>query len=241
MVPISHIGLKWKLTKRKIKNHKKLCKNWKKTCTLFERKKWIDRYQFRWIMNRYVKPSNEIVREAKEWTLNTRRPETPRHTPGSDRWRSYHDAGDHLRIDKCKFWTDLWFLELLLLLWFGQWQIILAESRPVTKQSVRLDPIAAPSPSKPPRPKGSANDRFVRLVEQFATSSVNDRWNYCEKIAKCFDKLDGEITAEQREKLLAGCAEILDRENVPSSQVRSRLFHLRILNNFQSREWVSVK
>ena len=54
-------------------------------------------------MNRYVKPSNEIVREAKEWTLNTRRPETPRHTPGSDRWRSYHDAGDHLRIDKCKF------------------------------------------------------------------------------------------------------------------------------------------
>ena len=99
---------------------------------------------------------------------------------------------------------------------------ILAESRPVTKQSVRLDPIAAPSPSKPVRPKGSANDRFVRLVEQFETSAVNDRWNYCEKIAKCFDKLDGEITADQRERLLAGCAEILDRENVPSSQVRSR-------------------
>jgi len=177
-------------------------------------------------MNRYVKPSNEIVREAKEWTLNTRRPETPRHTPGSDRWRSYHDAGDHLRIDK-------------------------SESRPVTKQSVRLDPIAAPSPSKPPRPKGSANDRFIRLVEQFETSSVNDRWNYCEKIAKCFDKLDGEITAEQREKLLAGCAEILDRENVPSSQVRSRLFYLGILNitvnlengclsnNVQNATWAS--
>ena len=99
---------------------------------------------------------------------------------------------------------------------------ILAESRPITKQSVRLDPIAAPSPSKPVRPKGSANDRFVRLVEQFETSAVNDRWNYCEKIAKCFDKLDGEITADQRERLLAGCAEILDRENVPSSQVRSR-------------------
>ena len=76
----------------------------KKNLYAFWEKKWIDRYQFRWIMNRYVKPSNEIVREAKEWTLNTRRPETPRHTPGSDRWRSYHDAGDHLRIDKCEFW-----------------------------------------------------------------------------------------------------------------------------------------
>ena len=209
----------------------------KKLVRFLREKKWIERYQFRWIMNRYVKPSNEIVREAKEWTLNTRRPETPRHTPGSDRWRSYHDAGDHLRIDKCEFWIGFFYFHRD----FNQWQIILAESRPVTKQSVRLDPIAAPSPSKPPRPKGSANDRFIRLVEQFETSSVNDRWNYCEKIAKCFDKLDGEITAEQREKLLAGCAEILDRENVPYSQVRSRLFHLGILNNSQFREWVSVK
>jgi Fe2+ transport system protein FeoA len=33
----------------------------------------------------------------------------------------------------------------------------------------------------------------------------------------------------------------LDRENVPSSQVRSRLFRLGILNNSQFREWVSVK
>ena len=162
MVPISHIGLKRKLTKRKIKNHKKVMQKLKKKLVRFLReKKWIERYQFRWIMNRYVKPSNEIVREAKEWTLNTRRPETPRHTPGSDRWRSYHDAGDHLRIDKCEFWTGVFYFCRD----FSQWQIILAESRPVTKQSVRLDPIAAPSPSKPPRPKGSANDRFIRLVE----------------------------------------------------------------------------
>ena len=47
--------------------------------------------------------SNQVVREAREFLIATNRPETPRHSPGSDKWKSYYEAGDHIaRIDKRK-------------------------------------------------------------------------------------------------------------------------------------------
>ena len=57
-------------------------------------------------MNRYGKvPSSEVVREAREFLISTNRPETPRHSPGSEKWRDYYESGDGIvtRIDKCKY------------------------------------------------------------------------------------------------------------------------------------------
>jgi len=118
------------------------------------------------------------------------------------------------------------------------WLIYLVELRPVTKQSIRLDPIGNKTGSqtgnKTKRPRGSANDRLERIIKEFEKLAPEQRHTLADKLAHAIEKVNSQseaanfsqsestfaqISNSQRETLLSNCAEVLELAELNNDHV----------------------
>ena len=156
-------------------------------------------------MSRYggkVPASSEIIRQARQEILglDTKRPQTPRHEFGSEKWREYYAAGDRsIQIDK----GTIHYLSTFL-------TNTLAEPRPAQRQSIRLNPL---KPSTPPKRKnrvGSAKEKFEQYLAEFSRLGMKERHMIADKLSKSIERLEGEMTPQEMEIILTKCKEVLE-------------------------------
>ena len=180
-------------------------------------------------MSRYggkVPASSEIIRQARQEILglDTKRPQTPRHEFGSEKWREYYAAGDRsIQIDKGKSFNLFAFY------------IFLAEPRPAQRQSIRLNPLKPVTPPKRKNRVGSAKEKFEQYLAEFSRLGMKDRHTIADKLSKSIERLEGEMTPQEMENILTKCKEVLDlNASITNEQV---LIAPYTLAKFTSAAW----
>jgi len=149
-------------------------------------------------MNRFGKvPSSEIIRQAREEIygltgLDTKRPETPRHPRLLDQY--HHGSGDKTQLDKF-------------------------EPRPQTAK-IRLDPLNRADTPKTKKRATSAQQKFDQVKNDFCRMKIKERHQVAEKLARTMERVEGEMSAHDRELLLTKCKEILDLNATLSNEQR---------------------